>query len=500
MHKKLIILIGMGTGLLLGMTSMTFDPNGFSNQPTIVLASDTDTGTVEAKLNFQNEDTKTQIASIKYNLQYTANTKTISDLLNGQEKTPTGMPLVEAFKDISELTSDRWSASYYQQQTGIPGDGFLTSLKPLLGFSIDTSAFDKELDKTFSKTGPVDINVPFRKNDSSVAIKFQKGNENDGPANLPSNFKVEGVKDSTPNAKVADFVPSIDGYTAVFSQSDINFNSDNGKTITVVYAKNKNITVHYVMPSGSNVTAPTDQTIGGYVGHSPVTVTSPAITGYTPDQSAVSVAFTDGAPTIITVNYTQNKVDAVAINSNNGNTINPVTNGSSSDTATSPTEPVDSAKANHVNAKSAYPFKVYAKTAIYKYQSTNFKKSQRIRKYVKRVRSSAPIFTVTKTVKDSQGHWRYKVAGGYITANSKNVGFLYWQSNQYKKLSVTNPKGTYEYRSTIALKRNRVKLLKEGTTVKVKGVVHNGMTTRYLLTDGNYVTGDKRVVTPIKIN
>lgn len=38
-------------------------------------------------------------------------------------------------------------------------------------------------------------------------------------------------------------------------------------------------------------------------------------------------------------------------------------------------------------------------------------------KYVKQPRYKASVFTVNKAIKNAQGRWRYKVAGGYITAN-----------------------------------------------------------------------------------
>lgn len=146
----------------------------------------------------------------------------------------------------------------------------------------------------------------------------------------------------------------------------------------------------------------------------------------------------------------------------------------------------------------AFPFKVYAKTAIYKYKTPNFKKSQRVVKYTKKPRVYAPTFKVTKAVKDSHGNWRYKVAGGYITANTKNVALLYWQSKKYTKLYTINPKGAYEYKSQTFAKKNRVKHLKKGTVVKVTGIIHHGMATRYVLTNGNYITGNKQYVSPTK--
>ncbi|GHP14821.1 hypothetical protein YK48G_22460 [Lentilactobacillus fungorum] len=153
----------------------------------------------------------------------------------------------------------------------------------------------------------------------------------------------------------------------------------------------------------------------------------------------------------------------------------------------------DQQKAQSATADQAKSeFKVYAKKTVYRYQNVNFKKNQRIKKYRQRVRIYAPIFHVVGTQKSTNGNLRYVLSdGSFITAKATYVAPLYWQGN-YHKLYVINPKGTYEYKSTRFMHLNRVKHFKQGTVLNVKKVVHSGLTTRFKLTNGHYISGNKQ--------
>lgn len=138
------------------------------------------------------------------------------------------------------------------------------------------------------------------------------------------------------------------------------------------------------------------------------------------------------------------------------------------------------------------PFKVYAKTSINEYKHATFKVSERMKHYKDKNRVYAPIFTVVGEAKSSAGRLRYKLSNGhYITANEVNVNNLYWQSN-YKKLYVIHPLGTYEYKTATFSKKNRVKLHHQNEQLVVKKVIKHGLTTRYQLANGNYISGNKQ--------
>lgn len=147
---------------------------------------------------------------------------------------------------------------------------------------------------------------------------------------------------------------------------------------------------------------------------------------------------------------------------------------------------------------------VYATKKIYMYKHGNFKKSQRIATYPKQKRINRPMFVVTGYARSNDVTLRYKVrdvnhhsktAGkrGYITANRKYVVRVYYQSVPKKKMiTVINPKGVHAYKNKNLTKQ--IKHFKKGSHLRVKKIVKWNLTTRYQLTDGTYVTANKKLV------
>ncbi|WP_249778595.1 DUF5776 domain-containing protein [Lentilactobacillus dabitei] len=151
---------------------------------------------------------------------------------------------------------------------------------------------------------------------------------------------------------------------------------------------------------------------------------------------------------------------------------------------------------------------VYALKKIYLYKNKDFKKSERITSYAKKPRINRPMFVVTAYAKSKAGANRYKVrdvnhhsktAGmtGYITANWKYVRPVYYHS-LHRTITVINPNGVNEYRNKNLT--GKVKNFKQGTQLKVKGFVTHNLTTRYQLTNGNYVTANRKLVISGKLN
>ncbi|MGL0748495.1 DUF5776 domain-containing protein [Secundilactobacillus paracollinoides] len=146
--------------------------------------------------------------------------------------------------------------------------------------------------------------------------------------------------------------------------------------------------------------------------------------------------------------------------------------------------------------------KVYAKKALNLYSKPTFSTKNRVTGYAKKTRIYAPIFTINGTAKSANGVLRYKVTTesgkkGYITANDSYTAPLYWQGG-YSKLYVINPAGTYAYKTQTFNKSHRATLLKQGTAVKVTKVIKSGLTTRYQLTNGTYISGNKQWTSPTK--
>lgn len=310
-------------------------------------------------------------------------------------------------------------------------------------------------------------------------------------------------------------------------------------TYTILPKADGVVLVHYQYANGK--TAQADQLYHGPVDSS-TTITAPVIDGYTPDQAALTPTFTatkqeltftyqkdpvtppassssssDSSASVST--SSESSATSSATTSTSSSTTSSVTSTSSATTSSStpapvsrPTTPTSSATttnssssqsstatpSSNANQATFKPFKLYVKHNLYAYRHPTFKTSQRVKHYVKRPRVKAQTLTVVGTARSKQGLLRYQLTNGtYITAQPRFVANLYWQGIHSTKLTVTNPKGAYLYRGTSFTQKNRRKFLKPGTTVKVKKLVHHGMTTRYQLTNGQYLTGNKRFVSPV---
>lgn len=101
------------------------------------------------------------------------------------------------------------------------------------------------------------------------------------------------------------------------------------------------------------------------------------------------------------------------------------------------------------------------------------------------------------TAKSQKGLLRYRLANGaYVTANPAYVGNLYWQGAHYRHLRVINPRGVNTY-SRVTLTHRRTHQ-KKGAVLRVTRITHRGVTTRYQLTNGQWVTGNKQWVSLLK--
>lgn len=145
---------------------------------------------------------------------------------------------------------------------------------------------------------------------------------------------------------------------------------------------------------------------------------------------------------------------------------------------------------------------VYGINKLYLYKHVTFKKSQRIMKYVQKPRINRPMFVVLGDYQDSKGQLRFKVRDvnhhskadgktGYITGSWNYVRPVYYQSD-HKTLTVINPTGVNAYRNKNLTGKTRN--IKQGTKVKVVKFVRHNLTTRYVLPNGMYITGNRKLV------
>lgn len=149
------------------------------------------------------------------------------------------------------------------------------------------------------------------------------------------------------------------------------------------------------------------------------------------------------------------------------------------------------------------PFIVTATKKIGFYSSKDFSAASRLAWFVQKPQLKQPTFTVIGTAKSTAGNARYQVRDtnpgsatygqtGYITAQSAYITQAYYERAP-KVVTVINPGGINGYDSA-ALKQPRT-AYKQGTRLAVKKVVTHGATTRFLLTNGKYISANKHFVT-----
>ncbi|MFC6275832.1 DUF5776 domain-containing protein [Levilactobacillus tangyuanensis] len=145
---------------------------------------------------------------------------------------------------------------------------------------------------------------------------------------------------------------------------------------------------------------------------------------------------------------------------------------------------------------------VYATKTIGLYKKADFTKKTRKQLYHQKARTNRPMFVVTGYASAKNGAGRYKVkdvnhhsktAGktGYVTANANYTVPVYYQGKQ-SKITVINPNGINAY-SKKTLK-NKKAHYKQGQVLKVKKIVSSRLTTRFVLSNGRYITANKQLV------
>ncbi|KRM41795.1 DUF5776 domain-containing protein [Lentilactobacillus parafarraginis] len=149
---------------------------------------------------------------------------------------------------------------------------------------------------------------------------------------------------------------------------------------------------------------------------------------------------------------------------------------------------------------------IYAIKPIYLYRATTLKKANRIAKYPRTKRVNRAEFVVKGYKRDAAGKLRYKVQQynpytrkyvrnrqGYITASTKYVQNAYYAMlPKQRVITVINHKGVIAYHNVSLAKK--AKAYKKGTHLRVKHIVDHGLTSRFQLENGTYITGNKKFV------
>ncbi|MGX6428134.1 DUF5776 domain-containing protein [Levilactobacillus yonginensis] len=145
---------------------------------------------------------------------------------------------------------------------------------------------------------------------------------------------------------------------------------------------------------------------------------------------------------------------------------------------------------------------IYATKKIGLYKQATFSKKSRQQWYQWKSRMNRPMFVVTGYAKSKNGVKRYKVRDvnhhsktvgktGYVTANAKYTVPVYY-ATKHNKITVINPKGINAYtKKTLTGKKTHYR---QGQVLKVKKIVSHNLTTRFVLSNGRYITANKQLV------
>lgn len=332
----------------------------------------------------------------------------------------------------------------------------------------------------------------------------------DADGNTVSDVTKATVKSVTPMKDPSE-------YTVVYSYDGVDSNPVTAKIADQTFIDAKDFTVNY----GSNWDS---QKFNGLTKH--LDQNGQAVTKLSDDVNVtiqlngktVNAVDTNNAGAVYDVTYTAgnnaaSKTVKVTVgqrgnipSNNNSNNNNSTTNnnGNSGNSAWNPSNPSNPNGTGLPNYAAVKGSAVYATKGIYMYRSANFTKSQRTATYPKAKRVNRPMFVVLGYDKSNGGALRYKVrdvnhgkktAGkiGYITANPKYVVNVYYKTMpKSHKITVINKKGIHAYKNVNLT--GRVKTFKKGTHVTVKSFEKHNLTTRYKLSNGTYITANKKLV------
>jgi len=285
--------------------------------------------------------------------------------------------------------------------------------------------------------------------------------------------------------------PKADTKTEVFNFS---FKDESGNDIPG--SESESIRAQYQSATGSNVdpfedlaTSLTAQTNGKLV-------TSLPIDGYTlaeKDPLTSENPIVDGDTT--TYNYTYHYTKDIATGGNTNTSGIAGTSG----TATMPTADSSSSAASQATTTKASVQRkaVYAVKKIGLYSQPTFTKQSRTRWFTKQTRPNRPTFTVIGYARSKAGNLRYKVrtadgTTGYITTRSAYVTNAYYQ-HKPAMVKVISAKGLNAY-GNVVLNGKKLRHYARGSVVTVKAIKTHGLTTRLVLTNGRYITGNKTFV------
>ncbi|MCV3740566.1 MucBP domain-containing protein [Lentilactobacillus hilgardii] len=281
------------------------------------------------------------------------------------------------------------------------------------------------------------------------------------------------------------------------------------QTFTFYYAqKAQDVTVQYLDENDQSIAK--SQTLSGYVGDAYDATTDQyqlTISGYTLDTNRLpkngTGKFGRDAQTVTYFYKKQSTPVKPEVPGTPGTPTTPLVPAKPSIPTTPlvPSTPI--IKPNLPNYAATKGAVVYSLKKIGLYRSPNFSKQARSAWYVKKPRVHRPMFVVTGYTRSASGTLRYKVRDvnhlinhryktGYVTASWRYVRPVYY-AKKHAKITVINPRGVNAYRKENLTKKTRH--YRQGTVLTVKRLVKHNLTTRFVLSNGRFVTANRKLVT-----
>ncbi|MCV3739956.1 BspA family leucine-rich repeat surface protein [Lentilactobacillus hilgardii] len=279
-----------------------------------------------------------------------------------------------------------------------------------------------------------------------------------------------------------DNATDVGGQTLAFKDITVNATDSSGKPVNDLNNLYKNpgtYTVHYTNGSATKELKLTVQT--------PSNPTKPTTPSNPNNPSRPSTPVTPNTP---------------SHSSSVSSSTSSVGSNASSNTPASASPSNTSNNANLPRYAAAKETVVYSIKKIGLYKTTDFTKNTRRSWYAKKPRINRPMFVVTGYKRAANGALRYQVRDvnhtsrtdgqkGYITASQKYVRPVYY-ATKHSTITVINPRGVNAYHQ--ANLTGKVKNYRQGTVLRIKGIVKHNLTTRYILTNGDYITANRKLV------
>ncbi|WP_260151338.1 BspA family leucine-rich repeat surface protein [Lentilactobacillus hilgardii] len=391
--------------------------------------------------------------------------------------------------------------------------------------SLDLSSFDT--------SNVTDISRMFYDNDKLSILKLGNKTLNKGldGSELPEHSSASKIPNSSPVRYATG-----PGWLAVDANNGGTVDNPQGKTVYDGYLANRpaemetyvwqqdskpvakqTVTVAYIdAATGKPIPGVEAKAITGFQGREyDVTGTDsrPAISGYTWDGKTPTNAKGTYGDKAIVVQYVYRKNSTSSMPNTPSTTTAPssqttssqASSGLSSSNASTNSSTASSTNNSATNVPGYAATKgtvVYSIKRVGLYKTTDFTKNNRRSWYAKKPRINRPMFVVTGYKRAANGALRYQVRDvnhtsrtdgqkGYITASQKYVRPVYY-ATKHSTITVINPRGVNAYRQ--ANLTGKVKNYRQGTVLRIKGMVKHNLTTRYILTNGDYITANRKLV------